>query len=187
MSAQVGVGYAETPGWEPSRPRLRLRRVVLSWATTALAVYVATLLLPGVHVEGLFGAFAAAALIALLNALLPPFIAALRLPFMLVAGFFLILLLDAAIFKLASDLSDSSFKVDSFWAALAAALVVAGRHGDPRGPPRHQRRRLGIFLTPVFFYVIQGLGETRLLTATATRWIGSIVAGRRWAGRVDFC
>jgi multidrug efflux pump len=31
----------------------------------------------------------------------------------------------------------------------------------------------GIFLTPVFFFVIQGLSETRLLTAVATRWIGS--------------
>ena len=35
----------------------------------------------------------------------------------------------------------------------------------------------GIFLTPVFFYVIQGLGESRLLTAERTRWIGSTVAG----------
>jgi multidrug efflux pump len=35
----------------------------------------------------------------------------------------------------------------------------------------------GIFLTPVFFYVIQGLGESQLLTAERTRWIGSIFAG----------
>jgi multidrug efflux pump len=28
----------------------------------------------------------------------------------------------------------------------------------------------GIFLTPVFFYVIQGVGETRLFAAGATRW-----------------
>ena len=31
----------------------------------------------------------------------------------------------------------------------------------------------GIFLTPVFFSVIQGLSETRIFTAVATRWIGS--------------
>jgi multidrug efflux pump len=35
----------------------------------------------------------------------------------------------------------------------------------------------GIFLTPVFFYVIQGLDETRFFTAAATRWVGSIVLG----------
>jgi multidrug efflux pump len=35
----------------------------------------------------------------------------------------------------------------------------------------------GIFLTPVFFYVIQGLGETRLFTAAPVRWTGSILFG----------
>jgi uncharacterized membrane protein YvlD (DUF360 family) len=125
MAAEPTKGYGETPSWEPARPRLRLRRLLVGWVTAALAVYVATWLLPGVRVEGPLGAFVAAALIAVLNALLPPLIAALRLPFMLVAGFLLVLLLDAWIFKLASDLSDSSFEVDSFWSALAAAVVVA--------------------------------------------------------------
>jgi multidrug efflux pump len=35
----------------------------------------------------------------------------------------------------------------------------------------------GIFLTPVFFYVIQGISETRLFAAKSTRWIGSAVLG----------
>ena len=35
----------------------------------------------------------------------------------------------------------------------------------------------GIFLTPVFFYVIQGLGETRLFESTTTRWVGSLLVG----------
>jgi multidrug efflux pump len=35
----------------------------------------------------------------------------------------------------------------------------------------------GIFLTPVFFYVIQGLGETRLWAAAATRWIVTTMVG----------
>ncbi len=35
----------------------------------------------------------------------------------------------------------------------------------------------GIFLTPVFFYVIQGLSETRLFAAAATRWVVTTVVG----------
>jgi multidrug efflux pump len=36
----------------------------------------------------------------------------------------------------------------------------------------------GIFLTPVFFSVIQGLSETRLLATAAARWVGStLVSG----------
>ncbi len=44
----------------------------------------------------------------------------------------------------------------------------------------------GVFLTPVFFYVIQGLGETRLLTASATRWIGSTIAAALLGGTTGF-
>jgi multidrug efflux pump len=35
----------------------------------------------------------------------------------------------------------------------------------------------GIFLTPVFFHVIEGLGETRLLSSLPVRWIGSVALG----------
>jgi multidrug efflux pump len=35
----------------------------------------------------------------------------------------------------------------------------------------------GILLTPVFFYVIAWLGETRVLTAVSTRWFGSALMG----------
>jgi multidrug efflux pump len=35
----------------------------------------------------------------------------------------------------------------------------------------------GIFLTPVFFYVIQGLGETPLIARIASRWYGSALLG----------
>jgi multidrug efflux pump len=35
----------------------------------------------------------------------------------------------------------------------------------------------GIFLTPVFFYVIQGLGETRLFSGAAVQWATSSVLG----------
>ncbi len=35
----------------------------------------------------------------------------------------------------------------------------------------------GIFLTPVFFYVIQGLSETRLFSGRTMRWVGSAVLG----------
>ena len=39
----------------------------------------------------------------------------------------------------------------------------------------------GIFLTPVFFYVIQGLGETRLF-ASARRPVGRLLPGGRAVG-----
>ncbi len=61
----------------------------------------------------------------MLNALLPPLIAALRLPYMLAVGFLLVLLLDAAMVLVAADLSDHTFAVDGFFWALLVALVAA--------------------------------------------------------------
>jgi uncharacterized membrane protein YvlD (DUF360 family) len=88
-------------------------------------VYVAAAILPGVDVVGLGGAFLAAALIALLNAFLPPLIAALRLPYTVALGFLLVLFGDAAIMLLADEISDGAFSVDSFFAALFASLIIA--------------------------------------------------------------
>src|SRR5262249_1502113 len=44
----------------------------------------------------------------------------------------------------------------------------------------------GIFLTPVFFYVIQGLGELELMTTTRTRWVRSMGAGAALGFAIQF-
>jgi multidrug efflux pump len=44
----------------------------------------------------------------------------------------------------------------------------------------------GIFLTPVFFHVIQRVGETRLFTAAAVQWIGSVLIGAALGGAIAF-
>ena len=58
-------------------------------------------------------------MIAVLNAVLPPLVAALRLPYMLAVGFLLVLLLDAWMVWARGELSDHTFEVDRFvWALL---------------------------------------------------------------------
>jgi uncharacterized membrane protein YvlD (DUF360 family) len=117
--------YGEAVAWQPERPRFKPLRLVISWALTALALGVAAAILPGVDIAGTAGALAVAAVVAVLNAILPPLLAALRLPFMIALGFVLVLALDAVALKLASDLLDNTFTVDNFGWALLAALVVA--------------------------------------------------------------
>ena len=90
----------------------------------AFAVGVAAWLVPGVALGGMGEAFLVAALIAILNAIVPPVLAALRLPFTLVVGFFLILIADALMLELAEFLVDD-VRVDSFGDALLASLVIA--------------------------------------------------------------
>ena len=75
----------------PARPRFHPLRVVVSWLLSAVSLLVAALLVPHVHVNGLGGAIIASLAIAILNAIVPPLIAALRLPFMALLGFVLVL------------------------------------------------------------------------------------------------
>ncbi len=117
--------YGEAVSWHPERPKLKPLRLLLSWGLTAASLWIAATILPGVDIEGTGGALAVAAVAAALNALLPPLLAALRLPFMLAFGFVLVLVLDALVLKFASDVLDNTFTVDSFGWALLAALVVA--------------------------------------------------------------
>ena len=125
MAQPEARAYGAMPHWTPGRPKIRLRRLLLQWVTSALALYIAAILVPGVKIEGLLGALVAALLIAILNAVAPPLIAALRLPYMLAVGFLLVLLLDAWMVRIAADLSDHTFTVDSFLTALVVALVAA--------------------------------------------------------------
>ena len=117
--------YAEPVRWKAVRPRFRPLRLVLALVVGAVAVGVSGLILPGVEVKTFLGALEAAVLIAVLNALLPPLVAALRLPFMLIIGFFAVLIVDALILLFVSKVAPNDFKVDSFGWALLAALVMA--------------------------------------------------------------
>src|SRR5438105_5343286 len=117
--------YGEAWTWSPQAPRYRLIGLLVSWLVSAVAVFFAAAIVPHVSVEGFGGAVVAAALIGVLNALLPPIVAALRLPFTLALGFVAVLALDAAILLLASHISGNAIHVDSFGWALLAALVIA--------------------------------------------------------------
>ena len=115
----------DAPSWRPSRPKLRPLHLLVSWIVAAAALLVATLIVPGAAVNGFLGALAAAAVIAALNAIIPPLLAALRLPLMLLTGLVLILVADALMLLAADRITDHDLQIDSFWSALAVALVTA--------------------------------------------------------------
>ncbi len=115
----------EPAPWHPERPRFAPLRLTVALLVGAVAVWMAGLLLPGVHVKSPTGALVTAALIGVMNAVLPPIVAALRLPFTLALGFLAVLALDAGILLLVSSIDPNDFEVDSFGWALAAALLMS--------------------------------------------------------------
>jgi uncharacterized membrane protein YvlD (DUF360 family) len=117
--------YREPVTWRPERPRFRLGRVLAAWILAALALMAAAWLVPGASIEGFWGALLVSAIVAGLNAVLPPLLAALKLPFTLVAGFLLVLLADALMLLAADEITDNAIHLDSFWIALLVALVAS--------------------------------------------------------------
>jgi uncharacterized membrane protein YvlD (DUF360 family) len=122
MSAASAYGEAVT--WEPAKPRVRPLHLLLSWVVAAISLWVTAAILPGVTIGSAGAAFGVALAIALVNAILPPVLAALRLPYMVGIGFVLVLLADAAALRLASDLAPRAFHVGGFGDALLASLIV---------------------------------------------------------------
>ena len=73
-------GYGDVVAWKPERPRLRARRVVVAVLVTGVSLWIAAAILPGLRVEDASGALLVAVFLAVLNAVVPPIVAALRLP-----------------------------------------------------------------------------------------------------------
>ncbi len=119
------ASYGEPVAWKPETPRLGVVRFLLGWAIAAAAVGVSVWLAPGAEIERAGAALLVAALIGVLNAVLPPVLAALRLPFTLLTGFLLVLVADALLLLLAGDLLSDDVHVDNFGDALLTSLLIA--------------------------------------------------------------
>jgi uncharacterized membrane protein YvlD (DUF360 family) len=187
--------YGTPVSWQPATPRLGVLRTLVSWVVSAAAVAAAAWVVPGVTLEKPGSAFAVAAVIAVLNATLPPMLAALRLPFMLVAGFLLVLVADALVLQLASELLPDEVRVGSFGDALLFAVVIAavslilqtilGTNDDDQYSVRVTRRiarrqgaHAGTDVPGIVFLEIDGLALPVLRDAmrdgsapTMARWI----------------
>ncbi len=116
---------APAPAWRPETPRPHPVRLVVAWLISAAALLVAAGIVPGAEVRGFGGAVLVAALVAIVNAVIPPVLAALRLPFTAGLGFLLVLAADAAALLIAADALPQHLYVDGFGSALLVSLLAA--------------------------------------------------------------
>jgi uncharacterized membrane protein YvlD (DUF360 family) len=168
-------------------------RVLVVWGITSVALRILGALLPGVEVVGWGAAFAAAALIGLLNALVWPLFVRMALPITVLtlglAGFALNGLLVWAV-----DALVDGFVLGSFWSGivLTAGLTAANTAATSflaiddddfyyRNVVKRHARRTGVVrsdVPAVFFLEIDGLAHDVLRRAirdgnapTMARWI----------------
>jgi uncharacterized membrane protein YvlD (DUF360 family) len=181
--------------WQPARLRYRPLPVLLSWLVAAASLLIAAAIMPGVSIDGFGGALVTVLVIAILNAALPPLAAALRIPFMALLGFVIVLILDAVILLLASRIDRAAISVSNFGWALLTALVASaigvalgtllGTNDDDtymlRMTRRIAKRQGGVEVTDVpglIFLEIDGLALPVLQRAmrdgaapTLARWV----------------
>jgi uncharacterized membrane protein YvlD (DUF360 family) len=117
--------YGESISWAPEDLKVRPLRFLAGWLVSALSLLVAAWIVPGVHANDFKLTLVVAAAVAILNAVFPPLVASLRLPFTLVFGFLCVLLLDAGMLMLASRAFEPDFEVDGFFPALVTALIAS--------------------------------------------------------------
>ncbi len=96
--------------------------LLLRWASSALSVYAAAYLVPGVQIANAWSAFVAALVIGLINALVRPILLLLTLPINLLTLGLFTLVINALMFWLASSIA-KGFVVADFRAAFFGALV----------------------------------------------------------------
>ena len=90
----------------------------------ALGLWLASELVPGIHVSGIGTLLGAAFLLGIVNAVVRPLVMLLTLPFtVLTLGFFL-LVINAAMLGLVAALFDN-FVISGFWAAFFGSIVVS--------------------------------------------------------------
>jgi len=91
---------------------------------TAVAVFVASYFLDGVHVDTLQTYIIVALVLALLNTFLKPILVFLTLPITIVTLGLFLFIINILIIKLAASLVPG-FTVDTWWAALLFSLIVS--------------------------------------------------------------
>ncbi len=96
----------------------------LRLAISALGLWLASRVVPGIRVDGFGSLLAAALLLGIVNALVKPLLFILTLPFTLLTLGLFLLVINAAMLGLVAMFL-RGFHVDGFWAALFGSIVVS--------------------------------------------------------------
>jgi putative membrane protein len=101
-----------------------MKSILINWFIGTITILLTAYILPGIRIDKLSSAIWAAAVLGILNAFIKPILVFLTLPItILTLGLFL-LIINAAILMLVSQII-SGFRIDSFWTALLASVIIS--------------------------------------------------------------
>ena len=100
-----------------------LLHAVLNWFLGALALWLVARIIPGIEVRDFGSALIATLIIGVVNAVVGPILKLLGLPFIILTLGFFLLVIDAALLKLASVFTPG-FRVRGFLAAVFGSVLL---------------------------------------------------------------
>lgn len=101
-----------------------MQGIIVRTLIAVLGLYLASLIVSGVSIEGTGSFILAALLLGLVNAIVRPVMFVLTLPFTVVTLGLFIFVLNAAMFGLVAAMLDN-FVVTGFWSAVFGAIIVS--------------------------------------------------------------
>jgi putative membrane protein len=104
-------------------------RLLIRWVITAVSLWAAVLIVPGIQHEGsIWSLFIVAAIFGLVNALVRPFVLLLSCPLVALTLGLFVLIINGLMLSLTIWLSsffDLGFTSDGFWPTFLGALVIS--------------------------------------------------------------
>jgi putative membrane protein len=101
-----------------------MRGLVIRWAVSAVALYLTSLIVRGIEIDGVVPLLFAAVTIGILNAVVRPVILLLTLPLTVVTLGFFVLVVNAGMLWMASKVV-VGFNVGGFWPAFGGWLLMS--------------------------------------------------------------
>ena len=99
-------------------------RILLHWFLRAMAIVIATYLLPGIVLKSFFVALVVAVVLGIFNTILKPILVVLTLPINILTLGLFTLVINAGMIMLTSKFVDG-FHVPNFWTALWFSLILS--------------------------------------------------------------
>lgn len=100
-----------------------LIRLLIALLINAAALWVANVLLDGVHISGFWAYFIGALVLGIANGILKPILAILTLPLIILTLGLFLLVINIAMVALAEWIAPN-FSIDGFWAYVGTVVVV---------------------------------------------------------------
>ena len=101
-----------------------MRGLLIRWVTTAFALWLTSLLVKGIEVDGLGSIFVAAIVFGIFNAILRPLVLFVTFPINLLTLGLFTFVINGAMLKLTSDVV-RGFSVHGFWSAVIGAILLS--------------------------------------------------------------